>query len=77
MGDFTSSFPFSSLELINIAMTLQRYEGELRVKGLELFERILNLNLYGAKEALNEIDGRPINLPSIAPRRRRRRQRTR
>jgi hypothetical protein len=63
----------SAQELVNTALTLQRYEGKNREQGLELFEMRLELNAYGAKSTLDELDGRPINVSSRPPRRRRRR----
>jgi hypothetical protein len=46
---------FSAGELVNTALTLQRMPG-FREQGLDLFEQLLGLNLYGARGALDEID---------------------
>ncbi len=46
---------FSAGELVNTALTLQRMPG-LREQGLDLFEQLLALDLYGARGALDEID---------------------
>ena len=45
-------------DLINITLTLQRLEGIRRKQGLELFEKLLELNVYGIKNTLSEIDNR-------------------
>ncbi|MEO8917353.1 MAG: hypothetical protein ABI488_08000 [Polyangiaceae bacterium] len=45
----------ASLELVNIAVTLQRIPA-FREKGLTLFEQLLELNLYGVRQALDDID---------------------
>jgi hypothetical protein len=71
--DIRTSLFASAQELVNIALTLQRYEGKNREQGLELFEMLLELNAYGAKSTLDELDGRPINVSPRPPRRRRRR----
>ena len=70
--DIRTSLFASAQELVNIALTLQRYEGKNREQGLELFEMLLELNAYGAKSTLDELDGRPINVSPRPPRRRRR-----
>jgi len=71
--DIRTSLFGSAQELVNIALTLQRYEGNNREQGLELFEMLLELNAYGAKSTLDELDGRPINVSPRPLRRRRRR----
>jgi hypothetical protein len=43
-------------ELVDAALSLQRREST-RARGLEMFERLLTLGLYGTREALREIDG--------------------
>lgn len=45
----------ASVQLVNIAVTLQRIPS-FREQGLSLFERLLELDLYGARSTLNEID---------------------
>jgi hypothetical protein len=43
-------------ELVDIAITLQRLGDPLREQGLLIFEKLLKLNAYGAKDMLAEID---------------------
>jgi hypothetical protein len=45
----------ASVQLVNIAVTLQRIPA-FREQGLSLFERLLELDLYGARSTLDEID---------------------
>ncbi|WP_437934507.1 NACHT domain-containing protein [Sorangium sp. So ce341] len=45
-------------DLINIAVTLQRLPG-YREEGLALFERLLEMELYGARRTLRELDVSP------------------
>jgi len=45
-------------DLISITVTLQRLPG-YREQGLELFERLLVMGLYGARETLRELDATP------------------
>jgi hypothetical protein len=45
----------AAVELVNMALTLQRMP-ESREQGLVLFERLLALDLYGARGLLEEID---------------------
>jgi len=67
-GSFGSSHPVS---FINIALTLQRMEEPNRTNGLALFERLIELDAYSAREALMDIDRRPGAALSSLPRRRR------
>lgn len=67
-------FSLHATELIDIALTLQRYEGKYRPQGLELFERLLELEAYGARDVLAEIDSRPLSavkMPKRSPCRKR------
>jgi hypothetical protein len=45
----------SSVELVNMALTLQRMP-DFREQGLTLLEQLLELDLYGARGALDELD---------------------
>ena len=45
----------AAVELVNMSLTLQRMP-EFREQGLALFERLLALDLYGARGVLEEID---------------------
>lgn len=67
----SNSFAVNGDELIDISLTLQRI-GSHREKGLELFERLLDLDAYGIRDTLLELDRRPS--PDGAPLRQRRRR---
>jgi hypothetical protein len=54
-GDGSMRLGSSAVELVNTALTLQRMPS-FREQGLDLFERLLALDLYGARSALEEID---------------------
>ncbi len=60
----------SAGELIDITLTLQRLHS-YRGKGLELFERLLELDVYGIKGVLFDLDRRPFKSQPSMPRRRR------
>lgn len=72
--NLSTSFSASAPEMINIALTLQRLGGDYRKYGLELFEKLLELNAYGAKDTLMELDHRP-GLKTQHPIRRKRKTR--
>lgn len=55
LRDFSSSGPMHAEKLVHTAITLQRTH-DYREKGLALFERLLELEAYGAREALRDID---------------------
>ncbi len=59
LANISTSFSVAAPEMINIALTLQRLGGDYRKYGLELFEKLLELNAYGAKDTLMELDHRP------------------
>jgi nucleoside phosphorylase len=62
----------ASSNLVNIAMTLQRLP-KYRERGLNLFERLLELGVYDAARLLIDLDSRPVNVPQ-PPRTRRKRR---
>jgi len=66
-----NNFAVNSDELINISLTLQRISSH-REKGLELFERLLDMDAYGIRDTLLELDRRPSS--DGAPLRQRRRR---
>ncbi len=43
-------------ELVDMAMTLQRLGSPVRERGLDVFERLLQLNAFEAKNVLAELD---------------------
>ena len=63
----------SAGELIDIALTLQRLPS-WRERGLELFERLLELDIYGVKGVLFELDRRPVKSQPRMPIRRKRKR---
>ncbi|MCC9605094.1 AAA family ATPase [Blastopirellula sp. JC732] len=60
--------------LVNIAMTLQRFQ-DTRANALSLLEELMRIGLDDAFKILNEIDIRPIAVSTRKPRPRRRRKR--
>ena len=54
-GEGSSRLFAAAQHLVNITLTWQRMP-EFREAGLRMFEQILDLGLYGAREALDEID---------------------
>jgi len=71
IGNIASGFSLHGDELIDISLTLQRISTH-RAKGLELFERLLDLDAYGIHNTLLELDRRPSR--DGAPVRQRRRK---
>jgi len=71
IGSMANAVAMDAEGIINIALTLQRMEEPHRSNGLTLFERLIELNAYRAREALMDVDRRPGTAPSSQPRRRR------
>jgi hypothetical protein len=71
--DIRTGFAACSGEFINLALTLHRDDGPGRERGLTLFERLLSLNVDGARQSLFEVDARPV-VDAESPRRPRRRR---
>ena len=65
--DQSKAFALTTEDLINFALTLHRDEGG-RERGLNLFERLLQLNIDGTRTSLFEVDARPIVAPHPVPR---------
>ncbi len=63
LADFSTAFAGAAPQLADIAFTLQRYD-DTRDDGLRILERLLELNAYGAQDALNELDQIPRNASS-------------
>src|SRR3546814_9013652 len=55
-GVQTCALPIS--QLTDLALTLHRLGGASRQSGIALFETMIEIDAYGAKETLAEIDGR-------------------
>ncbi len=71
LADISTAFAGAAPQLADIALTLQRYD-DTRDDGLQIFERLLELDAYGAQDALNELDQIPKNAAAHRSRRRRR-----
>ena len=69
LGDIRTSIAATTPELVNLALTLHRLDGPAKELGTTLFERLIQLQAYGASEALQEID-RPLmsSARSVGPR---------
>lgn len=63
-----------SENLINIALALNRLDMPHRERGLELFEKLLNLGVWRVRETLLELDRRLVPNVAARPSRRRRRR---
>lgn len=71
LADISTAFAGAAPQLADIALTLQHYD-DTRDDGLRIFERLLELDAYGAQDALNELDQIPKNAAAQRSRRRRR-----
>ena len=79
LADLRTGISGSASELVDLAVTLHRLGGETREQGTALFESLVTLNAYGARQTLDEIDNRARSgtrrsiprLPRRTPRRRR------
>jgi nucleoside phosphorylase len=58
MGDVRTATASSARELVDLAITLHRLGPETREAGISLFEELLRINAYTARETLDEIDNR-------------------
>ena len=57
VGDIRTATAISAGDLVDIALTLQR-SPHTRSRGTDIFERLMDLNVYQAVEALGELDRR-------------------
>jgi len=69
LADIRGGASLAAPQLTDLALTLHRLGGEPREIGVAVFEALLDINAYGARDTLKEIDGRFGSRP-IAPRRR-------
>lgn len=58
LGDVRTGTASSASELVDLAITLHRLGDETRELGLELFEQLVELQAYSARETLEQIDNR-------------------
>ena len=69
LGDMRTGTAAVAPELVDIAITLHRLGPQTRQAGLELFEKLLTINAYTARETLDQIDNRfRENAPTARPR---------
>lgn len=76
LSDIRTGTSLAAAELVDLAVTLHRLSPSTREQGTKLFEELLYLNAYTARETLNQIDNRfseraAISRPRL-PRRKRR-----
>lgn len=58
LGDMRTARVTAAPQLTDLALTLHRMGGSVRQAGVALFEAMIEIDAYGAKETLAEIDGR-------------------
>lgn len=77
LGDIQTGTAGSASELVDLAITLHRIGDDTREIGLELFEQLVEIQAYSAKETLEQIDNRFRNHAPQRPRLPRRNRTTR
>lgn len=70
--EYRRNFDISDSALTGIAITLQRMDEQLRIAGLDLFERLLKLGFTSTVQTVRDLDNRPVNVCRPVHRRRRR-----
>ena len=74
LGDVRTAHALAAPELVDLAVTLHRLGPETREVGTELFEKLMRLDAYSARETMDQIDSRfRNNRGSVRPRLARRR----
>jgi nucleoside phosphorylase len=58
LGDLRTSEAAIAPELVDIAITLHRLSPRTRETGLQIFEQLLSINAYTARETLDQVDSR-------------------
>ncbi|MDP2619842.1 MAG: hypothetical protein Q8P46_06650 [Hyphomicrobiales bacterium] len=58
LGDMRTGIATAAPQLTDLALTLHRLGGTSRQSGVALFEAMIEIDAYGARETLAEIDGR-------------------
>lgn len=69
LGDVRTGTSMAAPELTDLAITLHRLGGDSRETGVTVFEALLDIDAYGTRETLAEIDGR-FGVPQTGVRRR-------
>ena len=58
LGDIRTATAMAASALVDLALTLHRLGPETREVGLQLFERLIRIDAYEARQTLDEIDNR-------------------
>ena len=58
LGDVRTSIAMAAPQLTDLALTLHRIGGKSRRSGVKLFEAMIEIDAYGARDTLAELDGR-------------------
>ncbi len=58
LGDVRTGTALAAPQLTDLALTLHRLGGTSRQTGVALFEAMIEIDAYGARDTLAEIDGR-------------------
>ena len=58
LGDIRTGTALAAPQLTDLALTLHRLGGMSRQSGIAIFEAMIEIDAYGARETLSEIDGR-------------------
>jgi hypothetical protein len=75
LGDMRTAHALAAPELVDLAVTLHRLGPETRELGTTLFEKLITIDAYSARETLDQIDSRFRSVRGAArPRLQRRRQ---
>ena len=69
LGDISTETAIAAPQLTDLALTLHRLGGPSRQAGVEIFETMIELDAYGARETLAEVDGR-FGQRQVGPRQR-------
>lgn len=69
LGDLRTAHASIAPELVDIAITLHRLSPRTREAGLEVFEQLIAINAYSARDTLDQVDNR-FRSGEPAPRRR-------
>lgn len=77
LGDMRTGTVTAAPQLTDLALTLHRLGGASRQSGVALFEAMIEIDAYGARETLAEIDGRFSSRQAAARQRLARRRRPR
>ncbi len=75
LGDMRTGTAAAAPQLVDLAVTLHRLGPETREIGTTLFEQLIEMKAYGARDTMNEIDNRFLD--QAPPRRRRLARRSR